>query len=254
MTGLHWITPDEPADAFPPVDRALRDPDGLLAVGGNLEMNRLLSAYRKGIFPWFNPGQPVLWWSPDPRAVLFPAELHLSRSLRRTFRRNRYRWSIDEDFEGVIRGCASTPRRDQAGTWITGDMLSAYLALHAGGYAHSVEAWDGDVLAGGIYGVALGRVFFGESMFSRSPDASKTAVVVLVREMIARGFAALDCQVASDHLATLGSRDIPRAEFLHLLEQYAQHDSPGRWERQVPVDDLHVFDPAVEANATERCA
>lgn len=244
MTGLHWITPDEPADAFPPVDRALRDPDGLLAVGGDLEMHRLLSAYRKGIFPWFNPGQPVLWWSPDPRAVLFPAELHISRSLRRTFSRQRFRFSIDRDFEGVIRACAATPRRDQAGTWITDSMLSAYLELHANGHAHSVEAWHGDMLAGGIYGVALGRVFFGESMFTRVRDASKAALVVLVRELIARGFVLLDCQVASGHLATFGSRDIPRRDFLQLLEQHAQSGTPSRWQLRVPTDDLDRFDPS----------
>ncbi len=248
MTGLHWITPDEPADAFPPVDRALRDPDGLLAVGGDLSRDRLLSAYKKGIFPWFNPGQPVLWWSPDPRAVLFPAELHLGRRLRRTLKRKSFTFSIDADFEGVIRGCATTARHDQAGgTWITGDMFAAYCDLHAQGHAHSVEVWNGANLVGGIYGVACGRVFFGESMFSRETDASKAALAVLVREMIARDFAVLDCQVASAHLASLGSREIPRDAFLRLLEIHAEHDSPGRWQLGVATDDLGTFDPAGEA-------
>lgn len=249
MTGLHWITPDEPADAFPPVDRALRDPDGLLAVGGDLRRDRLLGAYRKGIFPWFNAGQPVLWWSPDPRAVLFPAELHLSRSLRRSLRRGNFNWSVDTDFEGVIRACANTVRDGQAGTWITAEMFAAYCDLHAAGYAHSVEVHRGGRLVGGIYGVALGRVFFGESMFAHETDASKAALVVLVREMIARGFVMLDCQVASPHLASLGSREIPRDAFRQLLAEHAQADSPGRWELRVPTDDLARFDPAREAQA-----
>lgn len=249
MTGLHWITPDEPADAFPPVDRALRDPDGLLAIGGDLQTDRLLCAYRKGIFPWFNPGQPVLWWSPDPRAVLFPAELHVSRTLRRTFRRGHFTFSVDADFEGVIRGCATTPRHDQAGTWITEDMLAAYLELHAAGHAHSIETWRDGQLVGGIYGVALGRIFFGESMFARETDASKAALIVLVRELIARGFVLLDCQVASAHIATLGSREIPRREFLRLLDVHAREDQPARWQLDVPTGDLHRFDPATEAGA-----
>lgn len=242
MTGLHWITPDEPADAFPPVDHALRDPDGLLAVGGDLARDRLLSAYRKGIFPWFNPGQPVLWWSPDPRAVLFPSELHVSRSLRRTLKRARFEFSVDRNFSEVISACAETPRRGEGGTWITADMLAAYQDLHAAGHAHSVEVWRDTRLVGGIYGVALGKVFFGESMFSLETDASKAAMVVLVREMLARGFVVLDCQVASAHLASLGSREIPRAEFLQLLDVHAQLDTPGRW-------DLRAFNPAAESGA-----
>ncbi|HEX6930370.1 MAG TPA: leucyl/phenylalanyl-tRNA--protein transferase [Gammaproteobacteria bacterium] len=249
MTGLHWITPDEPADAFPPVDRALRDPDGLLAVGGDLGRDRLLSAYRKGIFPWFNPGQPVLWWSPDPRAVLFPADLHLSRSLRRTLKRGHFTWSIDADFEAVIRACATTSRRGQAGTWITDEMFAAYCDLHAEGHAHSVEVWNGTRLAGGIYGIASGRVFFGESMFAHETDASKAALAVLVREMIARDFVVLDCQVASAHLASLGSREIPRVDFLALLERHAQPTTPGRWRLEVATGDLGDFDPAREATA-----
>ncbi|HEX6929226.1 MAG TPA: leucyl/phenylalanyl-tRNA--protein transferase, partial [Gammaproteobacteria bacterium] len=244
------MAPDEPVDAFPPVERALRDPDGLLAIGGDLACERLLSAYRQGIFPWFNPGQPVLWWSPDPRAVLFPAELHLSRSLRRNLKRQRFEFSIDEDFAAVIRACATTPRRGKSegagGTWITDDMLAAYSELHANGHAHSVEVRKNGRLVGGIYGVALGRVFFGESMFSHEPDASKAAMTLLIRELIARGFGVLDCQVASAHLATLGSREIPRREFLQLLTRHATPDTPARWQRSVEVRDLHDFDPANE--------
>lgn len=233
MTGLHWITPDEPADAFPPADRALRDPDGLLAVGGDLSRDRLISAYRKGIFPWFNPGQPVLWWSPDPRAVLFPAEFHASRSLRRTLRRGHFHFSLDRAFPAVMRACAETPRRGQAGTWITEDMFAAYCDLHDAGYAHSVEVWNGQQLVGGIYGVALGRIFFGESMFSHESNASKAALCVLINEMQQREFVMLDCQVASEHLTTLGSRDIPRRQFLQVLAEHAQHDHAGSWETHV---------------------
>lgn len=247
MTGLHWINPDEPADAFPPAHHALRDPDGLLAVGGDLARDRLLSAYRKGIFPWFNPGQPVLWWSPDPRAVLFPAELHVSRSLKRTLNRGRFRFSIDRDFRGVIAACARTPRNGQGGTWITDDMRAAYLDLHDAGYAHSLETWQDGKLVGGIYGVALGKVFFGESMFSHVSDASKAALVVLVDEMRARNFVLLDCQVASAHLESLGSREIPRNSFLEFLEAHAQNDDTGRWD--FLGDSKHAADAARKAGA-----
>lgn len=233
MTGLHWITPDEPADAFPPVDRALRDPDGLLAVGGDLSRDRLLSAYRKGIFPWFNPNQPVLWWSPDPRAILFPDEFHVSRSLRRTLRRGHFSTSVDRNFSDVMRACATTPRHGQGGTWITDDMFAAYCDLHDAGFAHSVEVWNEQQLVGGIYGIALGKVFFGESMFSHQSDASKVALTVLIREMVAREFVLLDCQVASAHLASLGSREIPRRQFLQLLAEHAQHDNAGRWDASI---------------------
>lgn len=246
MTGLHWITPDEPADAFPPVERALRDPDGLLAVGGDLSLPRLLGAYRKGIFPWYNPGQPVLWWSPDPRAVLFPAELHMSRSLRRTLRRGRFAFSVNRAFIEVMQRCADVPRHGQRGTWITGEMLAAYAELHAAGYAHSVETWRDGRLVGGIYGVALGHVFFGESMFSLEPDASKAALTLLVREMLARDFVVLDCQVGSAHLERLGSREIRRGDFLQILARHTD-EKPQRWQLEARVDDLHAFDPRAEA-------
>lgn len=244
MTGLHWITPDQPVDAFPPPDHALRDPDGLLAIGGDLSRERLLSAYRKGIFPWFNPGQPVLWWSPDPRAVLFPTELHMSRRLRRKLRQQPFEFSVDANFADVMRACATIPRHGQRGTWITDEMFAAYCDLHDAGYAHSIEVWSNRRLVGGIYGVALGKVFFGESMFSAMADASKAAMLLLVREMQARGFALLDCQIASDHLASLGSREIGRREFLQLLDQNTHDDRPGRWQLKTDIDKLHAFDPA----------
>lgn len=247
MTGLHWITPDHPADAFPAPELALRDPDGLLAIGGDLARERLLCAYRKGIFPWFNPGQPVLWWSPDPRAVLFPRELHISRRLRRRLRQQPFSFTLDRNFRAVMQACAETPRSGQDGTWITAEMLDAYCDLHAAGYAHSVEAWRDGELVGGIYGVALGRVFFGESMFSRVSDASKAAITLLIRELLARGFALLDCQVASAHLASLGSREIPRQEFLQLLAANTGAELPGRWEFATDPGELHLFDPAAEA-------
>lgn len=243
MMGLHWITPDEPADSFPPVRMALRDPDGLLAVGGDLSPDRLINAYSRGIFPWYNVGQPILWWSPDPRAVLFPRELHVSRSLRRSLKRSRFTFTVNEDFEGVMRACAVTPRRDPAGTWITAEMISAYSTLHGTGHAQSVETWLEGELVGGIYGITLGKVFFGESMFSRVTDASKAALVLLVREMLARDYRLLDCQVASSHLRTLGSRDLPRPEFLELLEEHVDSRHGDRWKPGVRTDDLHLFDP-----------
>lgn len=244
MTGLHWIMPDEPVDCFPPPERALRDPDGLLAIGGDLSRARLLSAYRKGIFPWFNAGQPVLWWSPDPRAVLYPDELRISRRLRRKLKQRPFEFSLDSDFIGVMRGCATAPRHGQHGTWITEGMLQAYLDLYRAGYAHSVETWQNGKLVGGVYGVALGRLFFGESMFSRVTDASKAAMVLLVRELQARGFLLLDCQVASAHLASLGSRDIPRKDFLDLLERNCTPAPSGRWRLSTDVATLHAFQPA----------
>lgn len=248
MTGLHWITPDHPADAFPAPELALRDPDGLLAIGGDLSRERLLCAYRKGIFPWFNPGQPVLWWSPDPRAVLFLHELHISRRLRRRLRQQIFSFTVDSNFGAVMTACANIPRRGQDGTWITDEMLAAYCDLHEAGYAHSIEVWQGRRLVGGIYGVALGRVFFGESMFSLEKDASKAAITLLVRELLARRFALLDCQVASAHLASLGSREIPRREFLGALAGNEQAGGPAKWDMLTDPATLHTFSPAGEAS------
>lgn len=235
MKPLHWIEPTAPAEYFPAPATALRDPDGLLAAGGDLSPARLLAAYRHGIFPWYNAGEPILWWCPDPRAVLYPAELHISRSLARNLRRGYFSFSLDQDFAGVIAACAATPRRGQPGTWITAEMQAAYRELHALGHAHSLEVWQNEALAGGVYGVAVGRMFFGESMFSRARDASKAALVVLLRQLAQWGFPLLDCQIASPHLASLGSRLIPREAFLRTLATYCPQAGPARW----------VLDPAI---------
>jgi leucyl/phenylalanyl-tRNA--protein transferase len=204
--------------------------DGLLAVGGDLSPERLLLAYSLGIFPWYDEGQPILWHSPDPRAVLPAAELHVPRRLERTLRAGRFRVTFDAAFAGVVDACAVAPRPGQRGTWITREMRRAYKRLHRAGYAHSAEAWLGDRLAGGIYGVSLGGAFFGESMFARVPDASKVALVTLVRAAARRGIGLLDCQVASEHMARFGARDWPRATFLAALgEALALPTRRGSW-------------------------
>ncbi len=213
---IPWLRPGDPPTAFPPVETALAEPDGLLCAGGDLAPERLIEAYRRGIFPWFSTGQPILWWSPDPRTVLYPSELHVSRSLARTLRRRGFAMSVDQAFDAVVAGCADPQRRPE-GTWITHQMRAAYLRLHELGYAHSVETWDDGRLVGGIYGVALGRAFFGESMFSAEPDASKVAIWALSHSLQQRNFRFIDCQVASPHLASLGARSLPRREFLHEL-------------------------------------
>jgi leucyl/phenylalanyl-tRNA---protein transferase len=200
-------------DPFPPVDNAMREPNGLLAAGGDLSPTRLLDAYRLGIFPWFGDEDPLLWWSPDPRMVLFVDEVRISRSLRKTLRSGRFSVTADRAFSAVMSGCAE-PRDDQDGTWITIEMRAAYARLAAMGYAHSVETWMGDELAGGLYGVAIGKVFFGESMFARVTDASKVAFVTLVRQLQQWGFRLIDCQMPTAHLASFGAREIPRREFL----------------------------------------
>ncbi len=208
---------------FPPLEHALEAPNGLLAIGGELTPDRLLNAYRHGIFPWFSPGEPVLWWSPDPRMVLFPDQLKISRSLAKRLHKKDYTVRFDTAFQSVMEACASAPRNGQAGTWITTEMVDAYCRLHELGYAHSVETWIDDKLAGGLYGVELGRMFFGESMFHRVTDASKIALVHLVRHLAAQGVGMIDCQMKTAHLASLGAREIPRAEFaMHLAELIAQ--------------------------------
>jgi len=228
-TAPFWIDSNDPEIAFPDVELALRDPDGLLALGGDLSVPRLLHAYRLGIFPWFGARQPILWWSPDPRLVLYPHDLHISRSLAKTLRRDRFRVTLDRDFPAVIKHCAA-PRPGQAGTWITPEMQTAYTELHVAGYAHSVECWLDDQLAGGLYGVAIGRIFFGESMFARAPDASKVAFVRLIRELQRREFRLIDCQVHTGHLASLGAVTIPRREFVRVLDESCdKDDAPGRW-------------------------
>ena len=225
---LYLLDATDPEESFPDPANAETDPDGLLAIGGDLTPTRLLNAYASGIFPWYNPGDPILWWSPDPRMVLFPDQLKISRSLNKTLRQNRYQVSIDQAFSDVISGC-SEPRETQDGTWLSPGMISAYETLFQQGYAHSVEAWrDGD-LVGGLYGVALGRVFFGESMFSRSRDASKVAFVHLVRTLSDAGFELIDCQVYTQHLESLGAQLIPLQVFLQELRMTAGKSTSAEW-------------------------
>lgn len=227
-----WLSAGDP---FPPIERALRDPNGLLAAGGDLSAARLLDAYSRGIFPWFGEDDPVLWWSPDPRMVLVLDELRVSRSLRRTLRAGRFSVTLDSAFAAVMEGCAG-PRAGQDGTWITEDMLDAYTALAARGVAHSVEVWREGALVGGLYGVAVGRMFFGESMFSREADASKVALVTLVRQIRRWGFELIDCQMATGHLASLGAREIPRPDFLahvHRLTRLPGVDGVWRLDDEV---------------------
>ena len=214
---LPWLAEHDP---FPPVETALRDPNGLLAAGGELSTGRLLEAYASGIFPWFGDDDPVLWWSPDPRMVLWLRDFHVSRSLRRTIRSARYAVSLDAAFSRVMAECAE-PRDGEGGTWLTTEMRDAYNQLAALGHAHSVEVWAGSELAGGVYGVALGRMFYGESMFSRRRDASKVALVYLVRQLERWGFELIDCQMSTAHLASLGAHEIPRVEFLRHVVRLA---------------------------------
>jgi len=223
---IPWLAPHQP---FPPLDRALDEPNGLLAAGGDLSPDRLLTAYRLGIFPWFAEGEPILWWSPDPRMVLFPDELVLSRSLRKTLRHHAYKIRVDTAFADVMRACAA-PRPGQQGSWIHPDMIHAYTTLHQMGLAHSVETWREGTLVGGLYGVAIGRVFFGESMFARVSNASKIAFAHLARQLHRRGFGMIDCQVHTAHLASLGARDITRTDFSHRLAEWATGPEPaGSW-------------------------
>ena len=217
---LPWLDADTP---FPPLETALREPNGLLAAGDELTPERLLSAYQRGIFPWFSVGDPVLWWSPDPRMVLIPEEFKLSRSLHKRLRRQEFEVTTDTAFRQVMQGCASTPREGQNGTWIVEAIIDAYSALHELGLAHSVECWQTDVtgerrLVGGLYGVCLGRMFYGESMFSHVTDASKTAFAHLVHWLRQNQVELIDCQMNTDHLASLGAREIPRAEFTERLQ------------------------------------
>jgi leucyl/phenylalanyl-tRNA--protein transferase len=216
-------------DPFPPVHHALRDPNGLLAAGADLSPARLLDAYVHGIFPWFSEGDPLLWWSPDPRMVLVLDELRISRSLRRVARSGRFTVTFDRAFVQVMAGCAE-PRAAQSGTWITPAMVEAYCALAALGYAHSVESWVDDELVGGLYGVAVGRMFFGESMFARRTDASKVALVHLVQQLRRWEFPMIDCQMSTAHLASLGAREIPRVQFLDEVSRLVRRPSRrGPW-------------------------
>jgi leucyl/phenylalanyl-tRNA--protein transferase len=223
---IPWLHPGEP---FPPVTAALAEPNGLLAAGGDLSAERLVDAYRGGIFPWFNPEQPTLWWSPDPRMVLFPHELKVTRSLVKVLRNRAYDVRADTSFRAVMQACAE-PRPHQAGTWISDRMIAAYGALHARGIAHSIETWIDGELAGGLYGVALGRMFYGESMFTRVKDASKIALVHLVRQLERWQFGMIDCQMHTAHLAALGAREIPRADFMRKLGELVNYPhEPGLW-------------------------
>ncbi len=219
---IAWLTPADPPAAFPPVDRALVEPDGLLAAGGDLSVERLVAAYTRGIFPWYDSGQPILWWSPDPRCVLKPDACHLSRRFRRSLKNSTATVSFNRAFDRVIRACAA-PRPDQPGTWITAEMIAAYTRLHDAGYAHSVEVWDNDQeLVGGLYGVAIGRVFFAESMFSSASGGSKIALKALARLLSAEAFPIIDCQVASSHLLRLGAELMPRTAFVDCVVKNTQ--------------------------------
>jgi leucyl/phenylalanyl-tRNA---protein transferase len=211
---------------FPPPEYA--DPSGLLAVGGDLSAERLLEAYRVGIFPWYSEDQPILWWSPDPRFVLELDDFRISKSLRRTLRKRIFTVTFDHAFEEVIRACATVPREGQAGTWITSEMLAAYIRLHGLGFAHSVESWFQGKLAGGIYGVSLGKVFFGESMFHHKTDASKVALAALVQKLKSWDFELIDAQMATDHMISLGAKEIPRRMFLKRLRLALRHPTK-RW-------------------------
>jgi leucyl/phenylalanyl-tRNA--protein transferase len=240
------------ATFFPPVESALRDPNGLLAMGGDLSLERLLDAYRHGIFPWFNPGDPILWWSPDPRMVLAPQDIRVTRSLAKRIRNGGFELRVDSAFVEVMRACAAprapagrvsggaplaepAPRDDDVGTWISPAMVAAYTRLFDAGYAHSVETWHDGVLVGGLYGVAIGRMFFGESMFSRMPDASKVALVHLARQLRQWGFGMIDCQMETAHLASLGARTMPRVVFTARLEELVNLPHlPGPWHFDAP--------------------
>ena len=226
---IKWLNPSDPVSNFPSVKEALKEPNGLLAVGGDLNPERLLMAYRRGIFPWYEEGQPILWWSPDPRAILYTERLKISRSLRKTLRNKSWRVSFDLAFRDTVKACAA-PRRRSAGTWITHEMLEAYCHLYDHGYGHSVEVWNQNgELTGGLYGVAIGKVFFGESMHSRQSDASKVALVYLVRHLQHWGYPLVDCQLTSSHINSLGAETIPRKAFIQHLKLWtdvAGHPSP----------------------------
>jgi leucyl/phenylalanyl-tRNA--protein transferase len=224
---IPWLNADE---AFPPLAKALREPNGLLAAGADLSPERLLAAYRQGIFPWYSPGQPILWWSPDPRMVLFPSELKVSRSLAKRMRKDDYEIRFDTAFRQVMLQCALTERPGQDGTWITSDIVEGYCRLHALGHAHSVETWMEGELVGGVYGVAIGRMFYGESMFHHVTDASKLAFVHLVRRLHDQAFGMLDCQMKTAHLASLGAREVSRDEFSQRLSELVNSIHPhAQW-------------------------
>lgn len=223
---LTWLNREDLT--FPALNRAMREPNGLLAAGGDLSTERLIAAYRHGCFPWYEQGQPILWWSPDPRMVLPPDELKVSRSLRKVMRQGRFGVTLDTAFAAVVKACAA-PRAYAQGTWITPAIEAAYVALHERGIAHSVEAWQDGELVGGLYGIAMGRLFFGESMFSRATDASKVAFATLVEYLKSTGFVLIDCQMHTQHLESLGAREISREQFAHYLERYLDEPHTAEW-------------------------
>lgn len=223
---IPWLSDNSP---FPPAESALRSPNGLLAAGGDLSASRLLEAYRHGIFPWFNPGDPVLWWSPDPRMVLIPGEFRISRSLAKVLRKGAHEVRCDTAFEQVMRACAA-PRSADGGSWIGEDMIAAYCRLHELGYAHSVEVWIKGGLEGGLYGVSIGHMFYGESMFSRATNASKIALAHLARQLERWKFGMIDCQMRTAHLASLGAREIPRSEFIERLQELVHCAPVTNWQ------------------------
>lgn len=221
-----WLSPYN--TDFPPVSSAIKEPNGLLAIGGDLSEERLVEAYHNGIFPWYEDGQPILWWSPDPRAVLYPQNLKIAKSLKKTLNKQIFTVTFDTAFEAVILACAG-PRQNASGTWITQEMVDAYTALHEAGIAHSVEAWRDGKLAGGLYGINLGRIFFGESMFSHQDNASKVAFVHLVKQLQKWQFPIIDCQVSNQHLTSLGATEIPLAQFCQYLDNYVDLPGPEHW-------------------------
>lgn len=243
---LYWLDPATPDAPFPDPALALTQPNGLLAMGGDLSVQRLRNAYAAGIFPWYNPEESILWWSPDPRVVFDTGGVRVSRRLRRTLRRGDYAVTLDRDFGGVLQGCAA-PRRGQPGTWLGPEMRAAYMRLFAQGDAHSIEIWRAGRLVGGLYGVAHGRMFFGESMFSAMPDASKIALVHLARQLYAWGFPVIDGQVGSPHLYRMGAFDMPRAEFLSLLDEHGRRPRPS-WPWRF---DIEVPQPAAQMPADD---
>jgi len=227
MSEYNWI--DQHLPQFPDPRKA--DSEGIVAIGGDLSITTLLAAYKQGIFPWYNENQPILWWCPDPRFVLIPDDLKVSKSMRPYFNQKKYKVTFDTSFEKVMRTCGKIQRKDQpTGTWITKDMIEGYIDLHHAGYAHSVEVWDEKELVGGLYGIGIGKIFFGESMFSSSPNASKMGFIHLVRTLKKRGYELIDCQQETGHLASLGAKSIPRSTFLDMLETLVNHPTDrGQW-------------------------
>lgn len=228
---LPLLDPDHASQPFPPVSHALTEPDGLLAAGGCLSTQRLINAYTQGIFPWYSDNDPILWWSPDPRLIIFPEKLHLSKSLQKTLRKQTFTITFDIAFTQVIKACAA-PRSDVVGTWLSPAMQQAYHRLHHEGHAHSIEAWYQEELVGGLYGIAIGQVFFGESMFHHKTDASKVAFVTLIQQLVRWGYQLIDCQVHTQHLVSLGAEEITRTHFSKLLQQYRHcPPHPTAWQK-----------------------